>query len=124
MEKVSFKKDSYVNFTATAVNNIPADLELDVYPVDAEGRKLEELTVELVKKTALGSQGGAVESPLEIKIIDTTGNGLNKLDGISIALKASSNEEIRGVTLNSRKQALILKDAKIELIGKVIYDAN
>lgn len=124
LEKVSFKKDSYVNFTATAVNNIPADLELDVYPVDAEGRKLEELTVELVKKTALGSQGGAVESPLEIKIIDTTGNGLNKLDGISIALKASSNEEIRGVTLNSRKQALILKDAKIELIGKVIYDAN
>lgn len=124
LEKVSFMKGSYVNFTATAVNNIPADLELDVYPVGTEGRKLDELNVELVKKTASGSKEGAVESPLEIKIIDTTGNGLNKLDGISIVLKASSNEKIRGVTLNSRKQTLVLKDAKIELVGKVIYDAN
>lgn len=124
LEKVSFMKGSYVNFIATAVNNIPADLELEVNPVGVEGQKLDELNVELIKKTASGSQAGAVESPLEIRIIDTTGNGLNKLDGISIALKASSNEKIKGVTLNSRKQTLVLKDAKIELVGKVIYDAN
>lgn len=124
LEKVSFMEGSYVNFTATAVNNIPTDLELEIYPVDKDGQKLNELNVELVKKTAAGSLQSAVESPIEMKIIDTTGKGLNKLDGISIKLKASSNEQLRGVTLNNSKQTLVLKDAKVELIGKVVYNAN
>ena len=124
IEKLALSKESFVHLTATAVNKIPADLELSAVPIDKDGQSLNELKVELIKKIAKGSKESATESPIEIMITDTTGKGLSKLDGITISLIALSNEQLRGITLNKTTQTLVIKDIRIELVGKVIYDAN
>ena len=119
INKLDLSKGTYVHVMATAVNKVPANLEVDVAPLGVDGQVLNELAVELIKNDAAGSNGSPVESPIEVKITDTTGNGLKKLDGISLHLKASSNEQLRGETLNKQSQTLVLKDIQVRLVGKI-----
>jgi hypothetical protein len=78
------------------------------------------LNVELIKKEVAGTKDGANESPIEAKI----SGDVSRLDGIVLKLKANSNEQLRGVTLNKNSQTLLLKDVTAKLVGKIIYDAN
>ena len=103
---------------------IPADLEAEATAIDAYGQPLSEVAVELIQKTVKGTTSGTATSPVELKIRDLTGEGLRKLDGVALKLKAASSEQLRGVTLNKSKQTLTLKDISIELSGKIVYDAN
>ena len=120
------KYRSYIHVKGTAVNRIPADLELELTPIDIYGNDIpkEELEVQLIHYTVKGTRQDAVESPVEARLIDPKGTGIRKLDGIRLKLKARSNEELRGVTLNKTSQALKLKDLSVELVGKIVYDAN
>lgn len=112
----------YVNITATAVNKIPADLELDVKPLGVDGQELAPgvLNVQLVKKEVAGTKDTAIESPIEVNV----SGDISKLDGVALKLKAKGNEQLRGMTLNKTTQTLQLKDLTVKLVGKVIYDAN
>lgn len=122
IEKLQLAKGAYVHMTGTAVNKIPADLELIVKPLDINGQELNANTVniELIKKDIAGAKDAAKESPIEIKV----SGDINRLDGVSLKLRAKSNEQLRGVTLNKKTQTLLLKDVGVKLFGKVIYDAN
>jgi len=124
IDKLTLAQGAFVHMKGIAVNTIPADLEAEVTPVDVNGRALNDVEVELIQKTVKGTTGGTAESPLELKLKDLTGNGIKKLDGVALKLKAASNEQLRGITLNKTRQTLTLKDISIELEGKVIYDAN
>lgn len=124
LKKVSLSEGGYIHVIGAAVNRIPVDLELEITPVDANGNSIDDLDVEHIKKYATGSKGEGIESPLEVKITDRTGKGINRLDGMILKLKGISNEELCGMTLNKSTQTLVLKDIKVEIIGKIIYDAN
>ena len=122
IDKLQLAKGAYVHVTGTAVNKIPADLVLDIKPLDINGQELspDVLNVELIKKEVAGTKDGANESPIEAKI----SGDVSRLDGIVLKLKANSNEQLRGVTLNKNSQTLLLKDVSAKLVGKIIYDAN
>lgn len=124
LDKLALKAGSKVRVTGTAVNQIPASLELLATAIDSEGNELRDLNVNLIQKTVAGTKGAATESPVEVEITDATGKGISQLNGLSIKLKATSNAELRGVTLNKQTQTLILKDVNARIVGNVIYDAN
>ena len=122
IDKLQLAKNSYVHATAVAVNKIPADLELVVTPLDVNGQELDSsvINVDLIKKDVTGSKDAATESPIEMKI----SGDISRLDGVTLKLKAKSNEQLRGVTLNKTSQTLLVKDLSVKLVGKIIYDAN
>lgn len=122
IDKLQLAPNAYVYVTGTAVNKIPADLELDIKPLDVNEQELsaDVINVELIKKEVAGTKGAALESPLEVKI----SGDISRLDGIKMKLKAKSNESLKGVTLNKSSQTLLLKDVTVKLVGKLIYNAN
>ena len=120
INKASLVNGAYVHLTATAVNKIPANLKLEVTPLGTNGQPLSATKVEIVKGDVAGVKTGSVESTLEVKV----SGDISQLDGIELKLKATSNKELRGVTLNKQLQTLRLKDVSIEVAGKVAYDAN
>ena len=122
IDKLQLAKDAYVQVTGTAINRIPADLTLEVTPLDKNGQELNAniINIDLIKKDIAGAKDASVESPLEVKI----SGDISRLDGVTMKLKAKSNEQLRGVTLNKTSQTLKLKDMTVKVVGKVIYDAN
>ena len=78
------------------------------------------MKIELLKNKVGGTKNGSVESEVEIK---ASGN-IRLLDGMTMRLKATSNSELQGVTLNKSSQTLTLKNVGITLFGTIIYDAN
>lgn len=120
--KLQLAKDAYVQVTGTAINKIPADLTLEVTPLDKNGQKLNanDLKIDLIKKDIAGAKDAPTESSIEVKI----SGDISRLDGVTMKLKAKSNEQLRGVTLNKTSQTLKLKDLTVKVVGKVIYDAN
>ena len=120
IDKLNLSQGGYVHVTATAVNRIPADLVLEITPLDKNGQTLSAVNVDLIKKDVAGTKDASLESPIEAKI----SGDISSLDGVSLKLKAKSNEQLRGVTLNKTSQTLKLKDLSVKLVGKVIYDAN
>ena len=120
IDKLNLANGGYVHLTATAINKIPADMELALTPIDVNGNKLNAVNVDLIKKDIAGTKEAPKESPIEAKI----SGDISKLDGVELKLKAKGNEALRGVTLNKTTQTLKLNDLKVKLVGKVIYDAN
>lgn len=120
IEKLSLTDGTYVVLTGTAVNRIPTDLELDAYATDADGQRLNDVKIDLLKNTVGGTKGGSAESEVEVR---ASGN-IRQLDGMTIRLKASSNTELQGVTLNKTAHTLTLKNVGATLYGTIAYDAN
>ena len=108
--------------TANVENGVPADLEINITPLDKNGNKLNALTVTPIKnKVAAGATAGEIQ--YEIK--DDSGKALKQLDGVDYRLKvtAPSDATQKGKTLN-KNQEIKIKDIKLQLNGKVVYDAN
>ena len=122
IDMLQLSDGAYVHLDANAVNKIPADLQLSIIPLGLNGKELPEniLKVELIRDQVSGTTGEAVSSPIEAKI----SGDISQLDGVIFKLTAKSNAALRGVTLNRKKQTLQLKDLKVKIVGKVIYDAN
>lgn len=124
LDGLALSEGGYLHITGTAVNRIPVNLELEITPVDVNGNVIDDLSVEHIRKYAAGSKGEGAESPLEVKVTDRTGKGISRLDGMILKLKGLSNDELCGMTLNKNTQTLVLKDINVEIVGKIIYDAN
>jgi len=122
IDMLQLSDGAYVHLDATAVNKIPADLQLSIIPLGLNGKELPEniIKVELIRDQVSGTTGEAVSSPIEAKI----SGDISQLDGVIFKLTAKSNSTLRGVTLNRKKQTLQLKDLTVKIVGKVIYDAN
>lgn len=122
IDKLQLAKGAYVHIIGTAVNKIPADLVLDIIPLDVNGQELNSSTinVDLIKKDVPGAKDAPQEAPIELKI----SGDISRLDGVTLKLIATSNEQLRGVTLNKTTQTLLLKDVSAKLVGRIIYDAN
>ena len=108
--------------TANVENGVPADLEIDVEPLDKNGQRLTELVVKPIKNTAAA---GVTADQIEYEITDPNGNGLKQLDGINYILNvtAPSAADQKGKALN-KNQKITLKDIKLQLNGHVVVDAN
>ncbi len=122
IQRLNLADGAYVNLTATVLNKIPANLELDLIPLGIDGNELSSsvVRIELLKKYVAGTRNEVVASPIEANI----SGDISCLDGIKLKLKATSNEQLRGVTLNKSIQTLQLKELTAKLVGKMIYDAN
>lgn len=122
IQRLNLADGAYVNLTATVLNKIPANLELDLIPLGTDGNELSRdvITIEMLKKDVAGARNEVLASLIEANI----SGDVSRLDGIKLKLKATSNEQLRGVTLNRSIQTLQLKDVTAKLVGKLIYDAN
>lgn len=122
IDKLELSDNSKVTLTANVENNVPADLEIDITPLDKNGQTLTALTVTPVKnKIAAGTSAGEIQ----YDIYDASGKAVRQLDGIDYRLKvtAPSDSNLKGKSLNAN-QKIKIKDIKLQLNGKVVYDAN
>lgn len=113
---------SKVLLTASVNNGVPADLEVNVKPLDVNGAELAGLVVKPIKnKIVAGDTAGTIQ----YEITDPQGTGLNQLNGIEYELLvvAPSSATDKGKTLN-KDQQIVIKTTDIQLNGKVIIDAN
>ena len=119
IDKLELSDNSKITLTANVENQVPADLEINVTPVDKNGQPLTALTVTPIKnKIAAGTTLGEIQ-------YEISGKGVKQLDGVDYRLKvtAPSDAAQKGKTLNKNHQ-IHLKDIKIQVNGKIIYDAN
>ena len=119
IDKLELSDNSKITLTANVENQVPADLEINITPVDKNGQPLTALTVTPIKnKIAAGTTLGEIQ-------YEISGKGVKLLDGVDYRLKvtAPSDAAQKGKTLNKNHQ-IHLKDIKIQVNGKIIYDAN
>lgn len=119
IDKLELSDNSKITLTANVENQVPADLEINITPVDKNGQPLTALTVTPIKnKVAAGATIGEIQ-------YEISGTGVKQLDGVDYRLKvtAPSDAAQKGKTLNKNHQ-IHLKDIKIQVNGKIIYDAN
>lgn len=122
IDKLELSDNSKIMLSANVENGVPADLEINITPLDKNGNKLNALTVTPIKnKIAAGATAGEIQ----YEISDASGKALKQLDGVDYRLKvtAPSDNAQKGKTLN-KNQEIKIKDIKMQLNGKVIYDAN
>ena len=122
IDKLELSDNSKILLTANVENGVPADLEINITPLDKNGNKLNALTVTPIKnKIAAGATAGKIQ----YEISDASGKALKQLDGVDYRLKvtAPSDDAQKGKTLN-KTQEIKIKDIKMQLNCKVIYDAN
>lgn len=122
IDKLELSDNSKIMLTANVENGVPADLEINITPLDKNGNKLNVLTVTPIKnKIAAGATAGEIQ----YEISDASGKALKQLDGVDYRLKvtAPSDATQKGKTLN-KNQEIKIKDIKLQLNGKVVYDAN
>lgn len=122
IDKLELSDNSKILLSANVENGVPADLEINITPLDKNGNKLNALTVTPIKnKIAAGATSGEIQ----YEISDASGKALKQLDGVDYRLKvtAPSDAAQKGKTLN-KTQEIKIKDIKMQLNGKVIYDAN
>ena len=123
-------KGGSLELTAQVSNGVPAFLNLEATPIDAQGNEIaaSELEVAVTGNIAASQDGvNPTTSPLSIKITQLNDDALKKLDGIRIKVqgKASSEgQKVTGITLNAERHTLKLYDIKVKLVGKVIADLN
>ena len=122
IDKLELSESSKIMLTANVENDVPADLEINITPVNKNGQPLTALTVTPIKnKIAAGATAGEIQ----YEISDASGKALKQLDGVDYRLKvtAPSAEAQKGKTLN-KNQKIKIKDITVQLNGKVVYDAN
>lgn len=123
-------KNASLELTAQVSNGVPAYLNLEATPIDAQGNEIPASELEVaVTGTIAASQDGVnpATSPLSIKITQSQEGAFKKLDGIRIRVqgKASDGDQkVTGITLNAEHHTLKLNDIKVKLVGKVIADLN
>jgi hypothetical protein len=122
IKDIQLSNGSKAILTANVENGVPADLEIDVEPLDKDGQILTALVVKPIKNTVAA---GTTTGEIQYEITDANGTGLKQLDGVDYRLKvtAPSDAAQRGKTLN-KNHKIYLKDIKVQLNGKVVYDAN
>jgi hypothetical protein len=122
IDKIELSNGSKAILTADVKNDVPADIEINITPLDKNGQVLSALTITPVKNKVLA---GATDGEIQYEIADTNGNGLKQLDGINynLSVTAPSNATLKGKTLNKNQQ-IILNNIKLQLNGKVVVDAN
>ena len=122
IDKLELSNNSTITLTAAVENQVPADLEINISPVDKNGQTLTALTVTPIKnKVAAGASAGEIQ----YDITDASGKALKQLDGVDYRLKvtAPSDAAQKGKTLNKNHQ-IHIKEIKVQVKGKVVYDAN
>ena len=122
IKDLQLSNGSKAMLTANVENGVPADLEINIEPLDKNDQKLTALVVKPIKnKVAAGVTTGQVE----YEITDPNGNGLKQLDGINYILNVTAPvaDAQKYKTLN-KDQKIHLKDIKLQLNGHIVVDAN
>lgn len=113
---------SKVLLTASVNNGVPADLEVNIKPLDVNGNELTGLIVTPIQKMV---PAGETAGTIKYEITDPQGQGLKQLNGVEYELlvKAPSSATDKGKALN-KNQKITIKTTDLQLNGKVIIDAN
>lgn len=113
---------SKVFLTASVNNGVPADLEINIKPLDVKGNELTGLIVTPIQKMV---PAGETAGTIKYEITDPQGQGLKQLNGVEYELlvKAPSASTEKGKALN-KNQKITIKTTDLQLNGKVIIDAN
>lgn len=122
LKDLQLTKDATLQLTASVNNGIPADLEVNIKPLDVNGAELTTLTVKPIEnKVKAGETAGTVK----YDIIDPEGTGLKNLDGIQYELLITSptTASEKGKVLN-KNQKITITTTDLNLSGRVIIDAN
>ncbi|MBR5331697.1 MAG: hypothetical protein IKV32_00145 [Muribaculaceae bacterium] len=105
MDNLSIK---YLQIDALITNNLPVDVEITGYPIDREGNKIEDVTIE-----GFHLETGVEGSPLHIEMAGK----IEHLDGITFVAKAKA----LGESLKPEEH-IIIKNLKVKVSGSYISE--
>lgn len=130
LENIELSKDSKVTILANVNNTIPLNLLLKSVLIDKNGNEITDVNIDTKDVLVPASIDGKTPSKAEVKItiLDGATNLMNRLDGlkffISGAAKADGGNTATGVPLNADTQYIEFKNIRININGKLIFDAN
>lgn len=131
LDDINLSKDAYIELTATVENKVPAFLNIEVNPIDADGNIMPESDIKVDVSTAVLASGDGVnpsETPLTVTVRQLSDDALSRLDGLTFKIEAAASEEgqnpVTDVTLNAKTHTLVARDINVKLVGKVIGDFN
>lgn len=130
LEDIQLAEGTYISLTATAQNKLPLALNIEVTPVDVDGKDISSLMDISIKKGKVPASADgktAAEATLEIEIREKTTGALKKLDGLSYTFLGKATQDgvsVTGITLNAKDHTLKLNDIKVKIVGQVIADLN
>lgn len=131
VKDLDLAEGAYVELTTNVENKMPAYLNIEATPIDANGNSLaDKLAIEIPNKVIAASADGntPANTNVTIKISPKTKQALKLLDGIEFVMSGSAatpgQTTITGITLNKNKHSLKLNNINIKIVGKVIGDFN
>lgn len=127
LQDLELTKNTELSITADIENRIPAYLTMSAHAINAEGKPIDDLKVEIDKVIAAASADGTPSTTAQTITIKQAGGDLSKVDGIVFSIGAAAsdgNNAIVGQTLNAQKHSLKVTNMKIKLTGKVIIKSE
>ena len=128
LKDLELTKDTQLSITADIENRIPAYLTMSAHAINAEGNRINDLTVEVNKVIEAAEDSNVPTTTKDLTItIKQAGGDLSKVDGIVFSIGAAAsdgNKAIVGQTLNAQKHSLKVTNMKIQLKGRVIIKSE
>ena len=128
LQDLEFQDGVYLQVEADIENKIPAYLSIDAYAIGVDGKKVDDVTVNVDKITIAAYTTEEKLKPTKFNITIKSKTALEKVDGIVFSIKASASAEgqpaVTGVTLNAQEHGLTLKNIKVTIKGKVVIKGD
>ena len=100
-------------------NNVPAKIDLEVFPVDINGNDLNTAQKALFEVKNPATVGAGSTKDVTVEILQKEDNAFSKLDGIRIRAKITS---LDATPLNNTTQTVKLENITATLVGKVVIE--
>lgn len=119
LEDIDLAKNAKVKVTFDVTNNVPAKIDLEVFPVDINGNDLNTAQKALFEVKNPATVGAGSTKDVTVEILQKEANAFRQLDGIRIRAKITS---LDATPLNNTTQTIKLENITATLVGKVVIE--
>lgn len=119
LEDIDLAKNAKVKVTFDVTNNVPANVGLEVFPIDINGNDLNTAQKALFEVKNPATVGKGSTKGVTVEILQKEANAFRQLDGIRIRAKITS---LDATPLNNTTQTIKLENITATLVGKVVIE--
>lgn len=119
LEDIDLAKNAKVKVTFDVTNNVPANVGLEVFPIDINGNDLNTAQKALFEVKNPATVGTGSTKGVTVEILQKEANAFRQLDGIRIRAKITS---LDATPLNNTTQTIKLENITATLVGKVVIE--
>ena len=118
LEDLLLHDNAKVEATFDITNNVPAKLDLEATPIDANGKDIAANMLKIENPSTIGT---GVTKGVKFTITQQNKDALKKLDGLRVKVKAISTGN---TPLNKTSQTIKIENITVTVKGKVVFEDN